>query len=332
MGWSGEGCEEAVFNNGDGASATCKCTHLTAFALVLRTSQSTDPTCAARPQQFLLAFLYLLVIVISAAQIRRTGGGNTLPLCEDMLRLQHVSIVLVCALRVVVLLLGNALAERPGVTVLLFQIATFGVTAIFGVQGMQWGKIGLFAMDRTKQESFKKVCKVTIVIFLLVALAFPCLVLAAGDDREGAAGAARAGAYAMGGMTMLFALTLGFFGCSLVREIRSVAAVSKRAGTKEASSKYGRLGVLETRLSYATALFALCFFLQGLSYILVVQENALNDEISFSVLSVLFHLLDCSALLVLLFLFSWGIAARRATANARASKKSSAAAAEMATL
>ena len=165
---------------------------------------------------------------------------------------------------------------------------------------------------------------------MLVALAFPCLVLAAGDAREGAAGAARAGAYAMGGLTMLFALTLGFFGCSLVREIRSVAAVSKRAGTKEASSKYGRLGVLETRLSYATALFALCFFLQGLSYILVVQENALNDEISFSVLSVLFHVLDCSALLVLLFLFSWGIAARRATANARS--KQALAAAEMTTL
>ena len=60
----------------------------------------------------------------------------------------------------------------------------------------------------------------------------------------------------------------------------------------------------------AAIVFTCCFFLQGLAYILVVQDNSLNDETTSVLVPSVFHLLDCAALLALLHLLARGVAAR----------------------
>jgi len=260
--------------------------------------------------------LYGMVAVISLSQlVRTTGGGNTKPLCKDILRLQHISVIAVCLARAAVLLISNALVDQPGVTVLLFQVATFLMMAVFGVQGFQWGRIGLFTLNLKSGKRFRFVSALALALFFGVSVSFPVLVLTA-EDREAGAQFAKLGAYVMGGLTMLFSLVLAFLGCSLLRQLRSTSTASNKNLTTTTQAIRG-FSALERRLAHAIVSFTLCFFLQGLSYIFVVQENALNDEIAFSLFPIAFHLLDCVALLALLWLFSRAIAARANLSHAK---------------
>lgn len=251
-----------------------------------------------------LAF-YFIVATIATIQLIRTGAA-TLPLCKDILRVQHLLIITVCFFRIVVIALSNAFYGTPGVIVLLFQLGTFLMFATFGSQAVQWGKIGLFTLDQSAQAKLGLISKIALGVMLVVTLVFPILLFAS-DDREMQKSSALAGAFTMGGLTTVFSLVLLVFGCSLLGQIKVAATASK---AKSGASTGGGYSILLRRLAMAVITFTICFALQGVGYIISVQSNALNDETAFEILPIIFHALDCLALTALLFLLSRGIAAR----------------------
>lgn len=120
--WSQKGCSVTPPPLG-AKEAECVCNHLTAFALVLREANNGGATCAMKAHSFVNLAFYFIVATIATIQLIRTGAA-TLPLCKDILRVQHLLIITVCFFRIVVIALSNAFYGTPGVIVLLciFQI------------------------------------------------------------------------------------------------------------------------------------------------------------------------------------------------------------------
>lgn len=297
--WSTDGCTAELDQFG---GVNCKCSHLTAFALVMRQENTGVATCALGGHSIVSLLFYLIVAAVALVQMGRTGT-NSIPLCKDLIRIQHLTVVAVCLFRIVVIALSNAFFSAPGVLVLLFQLGTLLMVLVFGSQAVQWGKLGLFSMKQAAQEQLKQTSKVAMGLFSVVTLLFPILIMTAAD-RSDAADLARIGAYVMGGLTCIFAGVLCLFGFSLVKQLKAAAQSS-------AGGKSDNFSTLQRRLAMAVVVFTICFFLQGVFYVVSVQNNALADETAFDIIPVLFYLVDCIALGTLLLLLSRGISARQ---------------------
>ena len=107
------------------------------FALVLREQRVLSATCGMKGHSFISLALYAFLAGAATIQLARTAAhGSALqsPLHSDMLRRQHLSVVVVCVVRSIPIMFSNAFYDSPGIIVLFFQIGTFLVVATFGSQ------------------------------------------------------------------------------------------------------------------------------------------------------------------------------------------------------
>ena len=271
------------------------------FPKVLRSSASSSFTCAAKLHSLLLSVAYAAVLTFAMRQVFRVRRVSE----STNVRTQHVLIAFACFCRIVVLLLSNIFKDRPEAILLLFQLATCLMVFVFGSNALNWARLGLFSMQPNMQAVLDMVCKLGFFIFVVFSLLFPFLVMSAAEDVDLAARYARIGAFFTGISIALFALLVGYFGMTLLLQLKSARKTmqSTQTGISQPGISHTYRS-LEQRLCKTTLVFVGSFFLQGLSYILVVQNNALNDEITTYAYPILFHVLDCVACTALLFLLS----------------------------
>ena len=96
-------------------------------------------------------------------------------------RSSWIAMALSAAFRIVLLIISNMLVHSPAVLVLLSQLSSFLMILVLGIQTTQWGKIGLFPMNKQGQARVGFSSKCAAGLFFVGTILFPTLILTSDD-------------------------------------------------------------------------------------------------------------------------------------------------------
>jgi len=133
---SGCSVSKEMVDMGSGVVGTeCTCSHLTVFALVLRSNMQLMPLCQAKEVDYVLIVLYGLLIVCLVIQPAR--GQYELSLSAVV---QHLLIMLSCVLRIIYLVLKPVVASLP-LLVLLGLLPSVVALSLFTYLLLTWARV-----------------------------------------------------------------------------------------------------------------------------------------------------------------------------------------------
>ena len=234
--------------------------------------------------------------------------------CQDILQLSLLVVALSAAFRIVLLIISNMLVHSPAVLVLLSQLSSFLMILVLGIQTTQWGKIGLFPMNKQGQARVGFSSKCAAGLFFVGTILFPTLILTS-DDFLQKKTFARRGSEVMGVLTVSFSLVLFFLGCNLSRNL-------SRVKTRQSQNKSSKRS-FESRLAWMVILFTICLLAQGLGSIFVVQDRYVGTELFDLVVFFVFYGGDLLSAFSLLYLLAIGVEGRRDRRTKKRSEQSS---------
>lgn len=299
--WSDSGCKlvaDYVDVGGTGVrGATCNCSHLTVFSLIMRAKLQNVPMCQAETADYVLIGLYALVFVVSLVQfvrllvVSRTFKGSKTGI---NLLFQHLPVILAALLRTLFLVIkgqfGDSPQELAGVVALgLLPSAIMIVLFLYLI--CTWATIKMFSM---LQNPFEKL-RIPFIIIIILIVGLVCAVSAsiASIDPSESSSVALVGSYIMAGLSALVCLLICVFGISLVQLLKK----SKN------SSGHSRAN----RLLYLIVSLSVCLFLQAAVFVAAVESGVLLSSVATFSVSAAFAFFDLLSMIIMLVLLAPGV-------------------------
>lgn len=254
--WSPEGCRVV-----DAVAATsrvaCSCSHLTRFALILRSYRAGDGCFEVRVtwSNYIFAFLYLFTCAMATWQIKRMFRDTKNPFVR-----QNFSLAVGSGVRGGLQLAQGVLYSHLALGVLLTGIAYASIFGVFCHTSR--------SIETDPFASLRPLFYLSYVANALLSVGIPLAILA--EDREGQIWLARVGSYGMA------FVTIGMATCVLAFGFKLLAAKGQRSRCKPSVLR-------------SITVLALTFSVQGSLWAFSVSEAALDRPILASQLDVLFN-------------------------------------------
>lgn len=145
---SGCAVSKEMVDMGSGVVGTeCTCSHLTVFALVLRSSMHLAPLCQAKPVDYVLMVLYGVLIVCLVIQPARAHYELSLSSV-----VQHLLLMLSCVLRLVFLVLKPVIVSLP-LLVLIGLLPSAMALSLFTYLLLTWASVQFSAAASANKHS-----------------------------------------------------------------------------------------------------------------------------------------------------------------------------------
>jgi hypothetical protein len=257
--WSSEGCRRVLRPAPDGA-VTCSCSHLTRFALILRSDRKVlaggSFEVEASWSNYAFATLYLSTALLALWQIKRMLRETQNPFVR-----RNFSLAVGSGIRGALQLVQGALYSRLALGVMLTGVAYAGIFGVFCHTAR--------SIDTDPFASLRPLFYLSYVLNALISVGVPLAILL--EDRSGQVWLARAGSYGMALVTVGLASSIFVFGFSVL------FSEKKRHHNR-------RTSVLRT-----ATLLSFTFSVQGALWFFSVSDTALDDPGLASQLDILFN-------------------------------------------
>ena len=291
---SGCSVTKEMVDMGSGVVGTqCTCTHLTVFALVLRTNMQLAPLCQAKAVDYVLIVLYALLIVCLVLQPAR--GHYDLSLSSVA---QHLLLMLACVLRIVYLVLKPVIDSLP-VLVLLGLLPSAVALSLFTYLLLTWASVQFAKFENSPFHRFRVLFTLVtlLVLLLIVALTIAVDVVQRQEQeqevgREAAIAVLVDGSYVLATLYLVTCLLVVVLGVGLRRTLA--------AGAFSGNSW---ISALRHRVLVTVVSLSACLFLVACLWVAAVQTDIVTSSALTLVTTTCFYVFDWLSLCLVTWLF-----------------------------
>lgn len=268
----------------------CTCTHLTVFAVVLRTDLKLTPLCQAEDVDYVLIALYSALALCLLVQVGRLVYFRL----SRVSTLQHSTLLMVCVLRIVYLVAKPLIVSLAGL-ILLGLLPSAVALSLFIHLLLTWASLQFRSLGASPFDRFKiPFITVVVLVFLLVIVMAVAVAAASSVAIELE--------IVIDGSYMLAALYA--FVCALVltsglglRKLLGGNATSDRSTAKWRES-------FRTRILLATLGLSGCLFLVACLWVAAVQTDIVSSSAATLATTTSFYVFDWLSLCVMTWLFA----------------------------
>lgn len=296
---------------GSGVVGTeCTCTHLTVFAIVLRSELQIAPLCQAKEVDYVLIGLY---------------AGLALPVIYQLLRLarsriagisvtQHSLLLLACLLRVSYVIAKPIIGSLAGLVMLGLLPSSISLSLFIHVL-LTWASLQLFSLHASPFNKFQIPFLIITGCVYLLTLVIVITVAATDGDVPTQIDVVTIGSYILAAFYAIVCFLVLVAGLGMARTLKD-------------DSPGGKLtwrGLFRIRVLLTTAGIAVSLFINSCLWVAAIQTDII-DSIAFTLATTTaFYVFDWSSLCLLAWLFSAAVssAVRKPSKPSRLPKSSS---------
>lgn len=295
------GCDLTAENVNMGSGVVgsqCTCTHLTVFALVLRSELRGNALCQAETSDYVLLGLYGILTVVVLVQICRLAHARVFGRTFAM----HALLFISPLLRIIYLVAKPVINSVAGL-VFLGLVPSSLALSLFIHLLLAWASIQMFSMKTSPFSKFRIPFIVTIVCVFLLTFAIVVAVAVAPDPTT-EKNVVIYGSYVLAVFFAIVCILVLLSGLGLNQMLKKNAA--------GVSSKNSRWRVLARyRVLFSTLGLSLCLFFEAALWIAAVQEDILVSSSATLATSTAFYVCDWISLCVLTALFPADVGAAK---------------------
>lgn len=293
---SGCAVSQANVDMGSGVVGTqCTCTHLTVFAIVLRSDMRLTPLCHAQEADYVLIALYAALAACLLVQLARVVQFRLYKHRNPSL-IQHLLLLVVCMLRVAYLV-AKPVISSLALLVLLGLLPSAIALSLFIQLLLMWAGLQSVTMDASPFARFRNLfIVVTLLVFLLVAVLV--VLLAAIPDTQIVQG----GSYAFAVLTAIVCFFVLLSGLGLRRTLGVLATANNVSTSKRDWRSQARF-----RLLIVTVGLSVCLFVVACLWVAAIQTDILVSSAATLATTTSFYVCDWLSLCLMTWLFSKGV-------------------------
>lgn len=335
---SGCAVSRAMVDMGSGRVGTeCTCTHLTVFAIAMRTQMRFAPLCQAQEVDYVLLALYISLAMWLVVQCARILY-HKLYKSSIISFIQHSLLLFVCVLRVAYLLAKPVISSLAGL-VLLGLLPSAVCLSLFVHLLLVWASLQLTTFQTSPFARFRKpFLLVTVLMFLLVLVLVVLLAALpdsstphttsddtstpdSSDDTSTSSAAmqiVQGGSYLFAALTAIVCVLVLLSGLGLRRSLGSASSspsVTVTSSSAASAREWSQL--LRHRLLLATVGLSICLSIVACLWAAAVQTDILVSSAATLVTTTSFYVFDWLSLCVMAWVFSKAVreAVRRSKAR-----------------
>lgn len=271
----------------------CTCTHLTVFAIIMRSELQLAPLCQAKDVDYVLIGLYgFLVLPITyqlarLARLRITGVSVV----------QHSLLLLACVLRVLYLI-AKPIIDSLAILVLVGLLPSSISLSLFIHVLLTWASLQLFAFQASPFDKFRKpFIIVTSCVYLLTLV----IVIALGASEGNASVQTEAviiGSYILAAMYALVCVLVLAAGLGMARTLKDDSPGAKLTWR----------GLFRVRVLLTTIGIGVSLFINACLWVAAIQTDII-DSVAFTLATTAsFYVFDWLSLCLIAWLFSAAVA------------------------
>lgn len=284
---------------GSGVRGTqCTCTHLTVFAIVLRSEMQLAPFCQAQEIDYVLLALYAALAALIIVQMIRLW-------CYFLSRVyaaQHCLLLLACGLRMTYLIIKPIVHSLAGLVTLGLVPSAISLCLFINLL-VTWASVRMFARNASDPSAFTKcqvpflaatacVCAVVLVIAILVAVAV--------GDSDTQVRVVTYGSYVLAALYAVVCVCVLVAGAC----VRRAFAPEKEPVPSTGSIPPADWKVLRSRVLVAMMGLSACLFAVACLWVAAVQMDIIVSSAATLATSAGFYVCDWLSLCVMMWVLS----------------------------
>jgi len=302
--WSGCSVSRAKVNMGSGIIGTeCTCTHLTVFAIALRSDLHLAPLCHAQSVDYTLIALYSVLLAALVVQLARVGKymqEKYIPLT------QHSMLLLVCVLRIVYLIAKPSIGSLAGLVLLGLLPSAFALS-LFIYLLLTWASVQFATFEASPFDRYRiPFIVMTALVFFVVFLL--TILVGVNPDMD----IVRGGSYVLAILYAVICVMVLVLGLGMRNSISAGDAIRE---------KDWRV-VFRCRLLIITVSLSALLFVVACLWVAAVQTDIVTSSAATLATTATFYICDWLSLCVLTWMFSFVVTEAR-TRDPRFRRKTS---------
>jgi len=287
---SGCAVSRSSVDMGSGVVGTeCTCTHLTVFAIVLRSELHLAPLCHAQEVDYVLIALYGVLSICLCIQLVRL----VIYKLSRISVVQHAFLLLVCALRIAYLIAKPVITSLAGL-VALGLLPSAVALGLFIYLLLTWVSLQFTSLGKSPFGRFRVPFATVIVTVLLLVVAI-VVAIAAVQSAQEQIEVVTDGSYVLAALYAVVCALALLAGFGLRRTL---------ASNTSAKSSTDWRALFRSRVLITTVALSFCLFLVACLWAAAVQTDIVTSLAATLGTSTAFYVFDWLSLCVMTWLFS----------------------------
>lgn len=289
---SGCAVSNANVDLGSGVVGTeCTCSHLTVFAIALRTEYQLAPLCQASSVDYALIALYSALAVVLCVQIAR-GVFHALATVSIV---QHILLLLACILRVVYLVAKPLISSLAGLVFLGLLPSVIALSLFIHVL-VVWASVQMFSMQSSPFTKLRLPFIVVTSCVFLLTLVIVVAVAATEGNTQMQIEIVRDGSYVLAALYALVCVLVLLAGSGMTRTLASPTLPS-----------FDWRSAVRLRVTVVTVGLSACLLTGACLWVAAVQTDIIDSLAGTLATTTCFYAVDWLSFCVIAWLFAQAV-------------------------